>query len=75
MSSQTSRVLAREMLLQIPHPTLGSIQQTGIPVKFSETPGAIKQHPPLLGEHNQEILLELGYSEEQVASLAETGAI
>jgi crotonobetainyl-CoA:carnitine CoA-transferase CaiB-like acyl-CoA transferase len=69
------QVVARDMLLQIPHPTLGTLQQTGIPVKFSETPGAIKQHPPLLGEHTQQILLELGYSESQVADLEQAGAI
>ena len=69
------QVMARDMLLQIPHPTLGTLQQTGIPVKFSETPGAIKQHPPLLGEHTQQILLELGYSESQVADLEQAGAI
>ena len=69
------QVMSRDMLLQIPHPTLGMLHQTGIPIKFSETPGAIKQHPPLLGEHTQQILLELGYSESQVADLQQGGAV
>ena len=55
------QVRHREMLLEMPHPTLGTIQQTGLPIKFSETPGELEKHPPLLGEHNHQILNDLGY--------------
>ena len=41
------------------HPTLGPIQLSGIPVKFSATPGAISRPPPLLGEHTKELLGQL----------------
>ena len=63
------QVLARNMYLEMAHPTLGSIKQTGLPIKFSLTPGGLARHPPLLGEHNQEILKSLGYSEADVQSL------
>ena len=53
------QVLHRQMLLEMPHPTLKSIKQTGLPLKFSATPGGLDRHPPLLGEHNQEILKDL----------------
>ena len=69
------QVLARNMLLEIPHPTLGTIKQAGIPIKFSETEGSIDRHPPLLGEHTQEILLQLGYPEGDVEGLREQGVI
>ena len=69
------QVLHREMLLEIPHPTLESIKQTGLPIKFSRTPGGLDQHPPLLGEHNKAILKDLGYSEAEVAELAEKAVI
>ena len=55
------QVLSREMYQEIPHPTLGAIKQTGLPIKFSRTPGGLDRHPPLLGEHNSEILGELGF--------------
>ncbi len=63
------QVLARNMYLEMAHPTLGSIKQTGLPIKFSLTPGGLDRHPPLLGEHNQEILKSLGYSEADVQGL------
>ena len=69
------QVLSRGMLKEIPHPTLGKIKQSGIPIKFSRTEGAIDRHPPLLGEHTREILLELGYSEADLTRLREDGAI
>ena len=68
-------VMSRDMLLEVPHPTLGSVKQTGIPIKFSDTPGSIQRHPPLLGEHTDAILSELGYSPDQVTGLRESGAI
>lgn len=69
------QVLHRDMFLEIPHPTLGSIKQTGLPIKFSRTPGGLDQHPPLLGEHNLAILQDLGYSESDVEDLAAKSVI
>ncbi len=69
------QVLHREMFLEMPHPTLGSIKQTGLPLKFSATPGSLDRHPPLLGEHNDEILAGLGYSEGEIRQMAEGAVI
>ena len=69
------QVLHREMFLEMPHPTLGSIKQTGLPLKFSVTPGGLDRHPPLLGEHNDEILAELGYSEDEIRQMGEGSVI
>ncbi len=69
------QVLARNMYLEIPHPTLGAIKQTGLPIKFSLTPGGLDRHPPLLGEHNQEILEDLGYSVAQVDKMKKNAII
>ena len=69
------QLLHRQMYLEMPHPTLGTIKQTGLPIKFSLTPGGLDRHPPLLGEHNQEILEGLGYSEADIKRLAEASVI
>ena len=69
------QVLHRQMLLEMPHPTLKSIKQTGLPLKFSATPGGLDRHPPLLGEHNREILEDLGYSAAAVERLVEKSII
>lgn len=64
------QLLHRNMFVEMPHPTLGSIKQTGIPIKFSLTPGALDRHPPLLGEHNDELLKELGVSDSDIQRMA-----
>ena len=70
-----AQVLARNMYQEMPHPTLGSIKQTGLPIKFSATPGGLDRHPPLLGEHNQEVLTSLGYSEGDIRGFQEGAVI
>lgn len=66
---------AREMLQTIEHPVEGAIPQLGFPVKFSGTPARMNTPPPLLGQHNEEILSTLGYAREQIAQLARQNII
>jgi formyl-CoA transferase len=70
------QVQHRNMAVEVSHPTIGSLRLTGIPVNYSETPAKIRLHPPLLGEHTQEVLAEtLGYSPDQIGALGKKGAI
>ena len=70
------QVLHRGMVAEVPHPTIGTLRLAGIPLKYSQTPGAIRLPPPLLGEHTNEILTEmLGYSPEMVEELRHQGAV
>jgi formyl-CoA transferase len=64
------------MVEEVRHPTLGSVRLTGIPASFSGTPAAIRRHPPLLGEHTEEVLLEvLGYAPREIHRLVESGCV
>lgn len=64
------QVLARGMRVEMPHPTAGTVPLAGSPMKFSATPVAYRRAPPLLGEHNAEVLRDwLGLSDEEVAAL------
>jgi crotonobetainyl-CoA:carnitine CoA-transferase CaiB-like acyl-CoA transferase len=54
----------REMVIKYDHPLAGTIQNLGFPAKFSETPGQLLRPAPLLGQHNHEILEEIGYTKE-----------
>ena len=70
------QIRAREMVLEVPHPTLGRVRLTGIPIKLSETPGAVEAPPPLLGQHTEEVLTQLlGYSRGQVETLRQEGIV
>lgn len=51
---------ARGMVMEIDHPVEGRVRNIGFPVKLHGTPQRVRRHPPLLGEHRDEILAELG---------------
>lgn len=66
-------VKEREMVVEKDHPVIGQLKMLGIPVKLSRTPGEIKTVPPALGEHTDQVLKELGYSDADIAALKEAG--
>lgn len=66
---------ARENIVEVEHPRLGTIKVPGIVPKFSKTPGAIRHRAPDLGEHNEEILSQLGYNTEDMMEFQKEGII
>ena len=69
------QLLARGMIVELEHPLAGLVRSIGNPVHLSETPVAYRLPPPLLGEHNGEVLSALGYDARQVEGLREQGVI
>jgi formyl-CoA transferase len=67
--------LAREMVVDLVHPGAGPIKNLGVPVKLSDTPGAVDRPAPLLGEHTDAILTELGYEPSERAALRAAGVV
>ena len=69
------QIIERELFTEMEHPVAGVIKQIGFPIKFSHTPGEIHSHSPLLGEHTEQMLLELEYSQENIESFKTKGVI
>jgi crotonobetainyl-CoA:carnitine CoA-transferase CaiB-like acyl-CoA transferase len=69
------QTIAREMVLEIRHSTLGPVKTIGAPVKFSETPGGVRRGAPVFGEHTREVLQEHGFPDAEIERLVASGAI
>jgi len=70
-----AQVRHREMVVEVEHPRAGRVRVNGVPVKFSETPGGVVAPPPVLGEHSEAVLRELGCDAAEISALRRDGVI
>ena len=63
------QVGAREMIAAVEHITAGTVRVLGVPLKLSGTPGSIRTAPPVLGQHTDGVLTELGLCSAEIAAL------
>ena len=73
---QDPHLQARGMVQAIEHAVAGALRVTGVPIQLSDTPGAVRTPPPLLGEHTEEILsTDAGMSAGEIQALRSSGVI
>jgi crotonobetainyl-CoA:carnitine CoA-transferase CaiB-like acyl-CoA transferase len=63
------------MVVETAHPTAGNVKAIGLPIKFSDTPGAVRQPAPRFGQHTREVLSENGFSDTEIGQLLDQGVI
>ena len=73
LSSDQARALGSRVALA--HPSLGAVDQVSFPFELSATPASIRTPPPLLGEHAEEILAEVGYAPAEIEALRAASVI
>ncbi len=66
------QILARDMVVAVDHPTLGTMRTLGSPIKLSATPPDVRRRAPHLGEHTEAVLREAGFDDAHIAALAQT---
>jgi len=64
---------ANDFVVEVDHPSLGKLRMINSPLRFSHTPHSMRMAAPLLGQHTEEVLLELGYSWEDIIALKDEG--
>jgi crotonobetainyl-CoA:carnitine CoA-transferase CaiB-like acyl-CoA transferase len=70
------QLAAREMLARVEHATVGQLKTLGVPVKLSDTPGAVRTPPPTLGQHTSTVLeQDLAMASDAIAALRRNGVI
>ncbi len=69
------QVQANEYLVEMEHPDIGTIQEVGVPIQMSRTPGRVRNTAPQLGQHTEEVLLEYGFDWDQIQKFREAAVI
>ncbi|MCL0040359.1 CoA transferase [Thermodesulfovibrionales bacterium] len=68
-------LIHRQMIVEVEHPEVGKVKQTGISIKLSETPSGIRRPPPRRCQHTDEVLGGLGYSVPEIEQLRRERAV
>ena len=75
-ASANPQLAARDMIVTVEHPEMGTVRLPGLPVKLSRSPGAVRRPPPVVGEHTEEVLTSIcGLSASDIEALRDEGAI
>jgi crotonobetainyl-CoA:carnitine CoA-transferase CaiB-like acyl-CoA transferase len=67
--------LARDMVVEVDHPTLGKVKHLGIGTKLSDTPGSVRTTAPVAGQHTDDVLASIGMDAPAIAALKERGVV
>ena len=68
-------MLAREILVDVPDPELGSVRMTAPTPRLSDTPAAIRWPGPRLGAHNREVYASIGVDDVELDALRREGVV
>jgi crotonobetainyl-CoA:carnitine CoA-transferase CaiB-like acyl-CoA transferase len=68
------QTIARQMVIEVEHPTAGVIKTLGTPVKFHGTIGGVTRPAPVFGQHTRAVLAEVGYTEQEIEVIINSGA-
>ena len=74
-AAQDPQIACNDMVVEMNHRDAGKLNLLGTPVRLHDTPASLRQAPPTLGEHSEEIARELGYSDEQIKELVSSGVL
>jgi crotonobetainyl-CoA:carnitine CoA-transferase CaiB-like acyl-CoA transferase len=66
---ESEQATSRNMVVNVKHPIIPDLKLVGSPLKFSKTAVNIDRHPPLFGEHTDEVLIKLGYSKSEIQAM------
>ena len=69
------QILANQLIVESEHPHIGRTRMTRPAARFEETPAELRLHAPMLGEHTDEVLTEIGLSAEQLAEFHAAGLL
>jgi crotonobetainyl-CoA:carnitine CoA-transferase CaiB-like acyl-CoA transferase len=72
-AARDPQIACNNMIVSMEDPDVGELKLLGTPVRLKGTPPQLKVFPPRLGQHNHDVALEMGYSEEDVARMTEEG--
>jgi len=69
------QALANNFFVDVDHPVAGTMKYVATPVKFNQNPASVRAAAPTVGQHTEEVLLDLGYSWEDIIRFKDAGAI